>query len=47
MAGCKHQFIMKYHSKHLDSNTCHIEFIFYIIKFTIINILGGIPYQEI
>ena len=39
--------IMKYHSKVLVSNICHIEFIVYIRKFTIVNILGGIPYQEI
>ena len=37
---------MKYHSKLSVSNICHIEIIF-IGKFTIVNILGGIPYQEI
>ena len=47
MAGCKNQFIMKYLSKLLVSNICHIKFIIYIRKFTIVNILGGIPYQEI
>ena len=26
MAGCKNQCIMKYHSKLLVSNICHIEF---------------------
>ena len=38
---------MKYHSKLLVSNICHIEIIICIRKFTIVNILGGIPYQEI
>ena len=47
MAGCKNQFILKYHSKLFVSNIWHIEFIIYIVKFTIVNILGGIPYQEI
>ena len=47
MAGCKNQLNMKYHSKHLVSNICHIEIIISIRKFTILNILGGIPYQEI
>ena len=28
-------------------NICHIEFIIHISKFTTVNILGGIPYQEI
>ena len=32
MAGCKNQLIMKYY--------CHIEFIIYIRKFTIVNIFG-------
>ena len=30
MEGCKNQFIMKYHSKLLVFNICHIEFIIYI-----------------
>ena len=38
---------MKYHSKLLVSNTCHTEIIICNRKFTIVNILGGIPYQEI
>ena len=41
------QLIMKCDSKFLDSNICHIEFIIYIRKFTIVNILGGILYQEV
>ena len=47
MAGCKNQLNMKYHSKLLVFNICHIEIIICIRKFTIVNILGGIPYQEI
>ena len=38
---------MKYHSKLLVSNICHTEIIIYNRKFTIVNILGGILYQEI
>ena len=38
---------MKYHSKLLVSNICHTEIIICIRKFTIVNILDGIPYQEI
>ena len=38
---------MKYHSKLLVSNICHIEIIICNRKFTIVNILGGIPYQEV
>ena len=38
---------MKYHSKLLVSNICHTEFIICIRKFTIVNISGGIPCQEI
>ena len=38
---------MKYHSKLLISNIFHIEIIICIRKFTIVNILSGIPYQEI
>ena len=38
---------MKYHSKLLVSNICHTEFIICIRKFTNVNILGGIPCQEI
>ena len=47
MAGCKNQLNMKYHIKHLVSNICHIEIIICIRKVTIVNILGGIHYQEI
>ena len=47
MAGYKNQLNMKYHRKVLVSNICHIEIIICIKKFTIVNILGGIPYQEI
>ena len=47
MVGCKNEWIMKYHSKLLVFNICHIEFIIHISKFTIVNILGRIPYQEI
>ena len=36
MADCKNQLIMKYHSKFLVSNICHIELIIYIGKFTIV-----------
>ena len=38
---------MKYHCKLLVSNICHTEIIICIRKFTIVNILGGIPCQEI
>ena len=38
---------MKYHSKFLVSNICHTEIIICNRKFTTVNILGGIPYQEI
>ena len=47
MAGCKNQLNIKYHSKLLVSYICHIEIIMCIGKFTIVNILGGIPYKEI
>ena len=47
MVGCKNQCIVKYRCKLLVSNLCHIEFIIYIGKFTTVNILAGIPYQEI
>ena len=40
MAGWKNQLIMKYSRKILVSQICHIEFIIYISKFTIVNILG-------
>ena len=39
MAGCKNHLIMKYQSKFLASNSCHIEFMIYIRKFTTTNIL--------
>ena len=38
---------MKYHGKLLVCNSCHTEIIICNRKFTIVNILGGIPYQEI
>ena len=38
---------MKYHTKLLVSNICHTEIIICMRKFTIVNILGGIPSQEI
>ena len=38
---------MKYHSKLLVSNICHTEIIICNRKFTIVNILGGIPFREI
>ena len=38
---------MKYHGKLLVSNICHTEIIICNRKFTTVNILGGIPYQEI
>ena len=47
MAGCKNQLNVKYYSKRLVSNICHIEIIICIRKFTSVNILGGIWYQEI
>ena len=47
MAGCKNQLNMKYCSKLLVPSICHIGNIICIGKFTIVNILGGIPYQEI
>ena len=38
---------MKYHSKRLVSSICHTEIIICIGKYTIVNILDRIPYQEI
>ena len=38
---------MKYHSKILVFNICHTEIIICIRKFTVVNILGGITFQEI
>ena len=38
---------MKYHSKLLVSNICHTEIIICSRRFTIVNILGGIPWQDI
>ena len=38
---------MKYHGKLLVSNICHAEIIICNRKCTIVNILDGIPYQEI
>ena len=37
---------MKYHSKLLVSNICHTEIIICNRKFTIVNILGGIPFKK-
>ena len=37
---------MKYHSKLLVSNICHIEIIICIKKFTIVNTLGGFPVNK-
>ena len=45
--GHKDQLIRKYDRKFLVSNISHIEFIIYIKKFTIVNILGYIFYIEI
>ena len=42
MAGCKNQLI----TVTLNSIICHIEFIIYIRKFTIVNVLCGISYQR-
>ena len=36
---------MRYYRKFLVSNICHIEFIIYIKKFTIVNILVHVPDQ--
>ena len=47
MPGCKNQLVIKYNRKLLVSCICHIEFTIYMRKFTIVNILGGIPFQEI
>ena len=47
MAGWKNQLNMKCHSKLLFSNIFHIKIIIFIRKFTIVNIFGGIPCQEI
>ena len=46
MAGCKNQFIMKYHCELLVSQICHIEFIIYIRKVTIVNIWIGFPIKK-
>ena len=40
----QNQLIMKSHRKFLVSYICHTELIIYIRKFTILNILGQIPY---
>ena len=47
MAGCKNQLNIKCHSKHSVFYISHIEIIIFISKFIIVNILRGIPYQEI
>ena len=41
MAGCKNEWIMKYHSKLFVFNICHIEFIIRISKFTTVKHFGG------
>ena len=46
MAGCKNQLNMEYHSKHLVSNVCHIEFIICIRKFTIVDIRVEFPIKK-
>ena len=46
MAGFKNQLNMKYYSKLLVSDICHIEIIICIGKFTTVNILGGIPVKK-
>ena len=38
---------MKYHSKHLVSNIVTLKSLFALENLTTVNILGGIPYQEI
>ena len=38
---------MKYHSELLVSDICHTEIIICTGKLTIVNILGGIPCQDI
>ena len=40
MAGCKNQLIEKVFEKFIAANICHIKFIFQVIKFTTVNILG-------
>ena len=51
MPSCKNQLNMKYYSKLLVSNICHIEIIICIFALEnlpyVVKILGGIPYQEI
>ena len=44
--AAREQLNMKYHSKRLVSNICHIEINICMRKFTIVSILGEIPYQE-
>ena len=43
----KNQLTGKYERKFSVSNISHIKFIIYIRKFTTVNILGYISYQEI
>ena len=45
LSGCKIQLIKKCFEKFIAANICHIKFIFYIIKFTTVNILVQISYQ--
>ena len=46
MRGCNYQSTGKYERKCLVSNISHIKFITYIRKFTTVNILGYISYQD-
>ena len=46
LIGRMQNSIMKYHSKVLVSNICHIEFITCIGQFTTVNILGGFPIKK-
>ena len=47
MPGWQNQLIMKNSRKYLVCSICNIEFIIYIWKFTILNILGKTSYKEI
>ena len=46
MVGCKNQLIMKYQRKFLVSNICHIDFIIYITKLTIVSIWLRFPIKK-
>ena len=47
MGGYKNQLTGKYERKFSVSNISHIKLIIYFGKFTTVNILGYISYQEI